>query len=725
MKRLLIVIALAFLATFAVNAEDFSWKAKWISKQESQSTTNTWIAFRKKVTLDNVPKSLVARIGVDTKYWLWINGKMVVFEGGLKRGPAPGDGYYDKVEIAPYLQSGDNVISVLVCFFGKNGFSHQSSGTCAMIFDAEAPGVEILSDRTWEATADPAYLTAGGSVPNHRLAENNILYDARKFPKEWYKGEDPKRLGGALELGFAPGEGPLGRLVERPVPLWKDYGLKKYVSVRQSGDTVYCRLPYNCQFTPYLKVDSKAGVLIRMQTDHDVVTGEPCVHAEYLTCDGVQDYENLGWMSGEVMKYIVPSGVKVLEFKFRETGYDTDFSSSFTCDDEFLNTYWQKARRTLYLCMRDTYYDCPDRERAQWWGDEVNELNEAFFALSRSADKLACKGILELAAWQKPDGSMYAPIPTGNYYKELPFQILDAVGWYGFHNYYFYSGDSSFVAPVYDRLHKYLHEVWKFDADGMPIYRDGDWDWPDAGEHQDKYAMLPMWYYLALKGELSFAQMLGKTSDVAEIKAMMENISKVFNSRYWNGSAYITPGFTDAPDDRVQALAVISGVAPSDRYPALKKIFSERYNATTFMFPYVLDALCIMGEPEMAQDRMKKMYPTVMKDDCSTLYEHWHYEGTCNHAWAGGGIIIMGRKFAGIEPLAPGFRRFKVAPQMGYLKHIETTVDTNYGFIKVTLDRKGKRIKASITVPAGTSAEVPLSNGKTVKLSPGTHSVKI
>ena len=31
--------------------------------------------------------------------------------------------------------------------------------------------------------------------------------------------------------------------------------------------------------------------------------------------------------------------------------------------------------------MRDSYMDCPDRERAQWWGDVVNALGEAFYAL--------------------------------------------------------------------------------------------------------------------------------------------------------------------------------------------------------------------------------------------------------------------------------------------------------------------------------------------------------
>lgn len=51
---------------------------------------------------------------------------------------------------------------------------------------------------------------------------------------------------------------------------------------------------------------------------------------------------------------------------------------SFACDDDFYNELWKRSARTLYITMRDNYMDCPDRERAQWWGDEVNELGEAF-----------------------------------------------------------------------------------------------------------------------------------------------------------------------------------------------------------------------------------------------------------------------------------------------------------------------------------------------------------
>lgn len=46
---------------------------------------NTWIAFRKDIVLDKVPRQAIASIAADTKYWLWINGEPVVFEGAQAR----------------------------------------------------------------------------------------------------------------------------------------------------------------------------------------------------------------------------------------------------------------------------------------------------------------------------------------------------------------------------------------------------------------------------------------------------------------------------------------------------------------------------------------------------------------------------------------------------------------------------------------------------------------
>lgn len=342
---------------YSMNAASSSpWKAHWISSEHTQSMPNTWLAFRKTVKVSAIPQTLIARIAADSKYWLWINGKMVVFEGGLKRGPSPFGTYYDKVDIAPFLVSGDNTIAVLLWHFGKNGFSHLNSGTAALLFDAEASGIDILSDIDWECKTYDAYQNTEAPFPNYRLSESNIRFDARLDMKGWNQPDYGKQLSTSCNIVAVPGSAPFGMLVERPIPMFKDYGLKNYVNIRKSasGDTLFCRLPYNCQATPYLKVEAEAGKTIRMQTDDYMIGDAPSVRAEYITREGLQEYESYGWMNGNEIRYVIPEGVKVVEVKYRESGYDTEFNGHFSCSDPYYTELWKRAARTLYITMRDT-----------------------------------------------------------------------------------------------------------------------------------------------------------------------------------------------------------------------------------------------------------------------------------------------------------------------------------------------------------------------------------
>lgn len=115
-------------------------------------------------------------IAADSKYWLWINGKEVIFEGSLKRGPSSESSYYDKVEIAPYLKKGNNKIAVLLWHFGKEGFSHKNSGRSGLIVRSEL----INSDSSWKSRIYDAFGSMGEPLPNFRLAESSLLFDANK-----------------------------------------------------------------------------------------------------------------------------------------------------------------------------------------------------------------------------------------------------------------------------------------------------------------------------------------------------------------------------------------------------------------------------------------------------------------------------------------------------------------------------------------------------------------
>lgn len=722
-RQIGLVLAAVLLLTAARPMAAGQWQARWISRAYCSGDSNTWIAFQKKVSLDAVPAQLPAKIAADSKYWLWINGEMAVREGGLKRGPAPGDGYYDTLDIAPYLKPGQNVISVLVWYFGRSGFSHMGSGVPALLFEAVGDGVSILSDDSWDACQHFAYGEASGKKPNYRLSESNVRYSATLFKKDWYKGS-AKKMGSAYELAIEPGQPPFGRLLPRPVPLWKDYGLRDYEEVRRSGDTLICRLPYNAQFSPYMELQSRAGRIVKLATDHDVVTGAKCLHGEYLTANGSQSYEHLPWLNGQYMYYIAPKDVTITKVQYRETGYDCAFSGYFRCDDPLLNDYWQKAQRTLYICMRDTWMDCPDRERAQWIGDEVHEMAEAVYALSPSSAALARKGFLEFARWQAPDGGLYAPVPCSNWFRELAQQSLAAAGWFGFRDFWFYTGDDAFAAEVFPALHRYLHGAWTLDADGLPVERTKGWNWADAGRDIDKTALLHPWYYLALKGERDLALLLGDAACAAEDEALMARIKESYNRLYWNGSCYKTPAYDGPADDRVQAMAAVSGLADADKYPALLKVLDERREAETYIMRWVLEAYYVMGRPDMALERLRSYIPEVT-DSCSTLWEHRGRQNSCNHAWSGHGIIQCGSRIAGIEPVKPGFREFSVSPRMAGLKHVEAGLETAFGMIEVVLDRKGRRINAVISVPEGTTALVKDTRGRQERLPAGKHKLVI
>lgn len=682
----------------------------------ADKNVNQWSCFRKVVALGKAPKKASARIAVDSKYWLWINGEQVVFEGQLKRGPTPNDTYYDEIDLLPYLKKGDNTIALLAWYFGKQGFSHKSSGKSGLIFDAEIDGKALLSDASWKARIHPAFSTAPGEVPNKRLPESNLRFDAQKDLNGWQMpGFDDSAWPVAYEYGNPPCA-PWNQLVLRPIPLWKDFGLKDYANASElpkvsTGKKIIAKLPYNAQVTPYLKIEGPAGKTIDLRMDNYKGGGPANIRAEYMTRGGVQEYESLGWMNGHEMHYTIPAGFKILALKYRETGYNAEFTGTFECDDDFLNRYRQKALRTLYITMRDTYLDCPDRERAQWWGDAVNELGEAFYALDPRANALAKKGILELMNWQREDGTIFSPVPAGNWHNELPMQMLNSVGYFGFWNYYLYSGDLETIRTVYPSVKRYL-ELWQLGEDGLVSPRKGDWTWGDWGKNKDMTILYNGWFYLALKGQKLMAEAVGETADIPAIEARMKSIEANFNKTFWNGKEYRSSDYKGQTDDRAHALAVVSGLAKPEQYSAIREVFKQQAHSSAYMEKYVGEALYQMRFEADAIVRTKKRFKNMVEHPYTTLWEDWRIGGsgggTINHAWSGGMLTLLSQYGAGIAPTKPGYETYHVLPQMGPLKQIKTVVPSVKGNIPLEIKNQPNAFSIQLVSPKGTTATVGL-----------------
>ena len=724
MSRLIILLYFAFLFTdgFSQNTE---WNAKRITAVEDQNESNSWLDFKKNINLEKIPAKAVAQIACDSKYWLWMNGELAVFEGQLKRGPNPADTYFDEVDLTPFLKIGDNSIAVLVWYFGKDGFSHKSSGQAGLVFQCGALG--LVSDENWLARLDIAFEKTEKPQPNYRLSESNVRFDARFGNFEWIRiGTKTAGFDSAKVVGNAE-SAPWNKLVKRPIPLWKDFGLKSFVNQTRRGDTIICELPYNAQFTPYIKLNAKEGQKITLATDNYFwFNGSTDIlRAEYITSQGIQEYESLGWLNGHKLYCIFPKGVNIIDIKYRETGYATEFVGRFECSDPFFNRLWQKAARTLYVTMRDNYMDCPDRERAQWTGDAVNESGETFYALSPSSHALSRKWLHEIADWQRPDSSLYGPVPSGNWDKELPCQVLSTIGNYGLWNYYRYTGDIQTIQYMYPFIRRYL-AIWEPDSRGTMKFRAGGWPWGDWGEERDMLLIYNLLYYMAVDGMHNMAGELGKLADAVKYAEFLSQFKKSFNEQFWTGNAYRDPEYKGKTDDRTQALAVVSGIASRDKYPALLNTFLTEEHASPYMEKYVFEAMMQMGFPDEAMSRHKKRFGDMVNDNrFTTLFEGWRFgkeaigDGTVNHAWSGGGLTILSQYVCGIAPLESGFSTFQIMPQPGNLKEASAIIESVKGVIKSSYKKLPSGFEIKVSVPKSTTAVigVPSMNVKRIKLN--------
>ena len=290
----------------------------------------------------------------------------------------------------------------------------------------------------------------------------------------------------------------------------------------------------------------------------------------------------------------------------------------------------------------------------------------------------------------------------GKHASELPSQSLHAISDHGILlPYYLHTGDLAPVRMAYPAIINYL-KLWKTKDDGLVEARRGNWHWFDHLRNQDKTVMENCWYYAALKAARQMADLVGADGDHDWLDGRITAIEESFDQAFWKPDGYQA----DTLDERANALAVVFGLAGKDKYPVIRKILNAQENGTPYMEAYVLEALFMMGHADDAFSRMKKRYEGMVAADTTTLWEDFSGVGTRNHAWSGAPLSLLCKYGAGIAPMTPGYETYQVLPQMGPLKHIQTTVPSVKGDIAVELRNEPDVFTMNLTSPEGTTAMV-------------------
>jgi len=675
-------------------------KAKVIWGNESKK--NTWMCFRKNIILSEIKKTNILNIEVDTKYWLYLNGSLVVREGGLNRESVIGSGYYDQLDISGYLKKGLNSICILVWYWGVSGRNNVDSKQPGL--RVECDNLSLFSDDSFLAKRHISYIEPDEPRPSYLYGGHDICYKSDQDFEGWFLPEYEDADWESANICESP---VWGEPVKRPVPFHKFSQLlafEKIISNCQSTKNVVtyeCILPYACQLNPYLKIIGNGEEKITIYTDRYIVNGGPGDpnkyrghKIEYITKKGEQCFESFNWIFGEKVYYIMPESVKILELGYRESGYNCEISGEFKCDDERINILVEKCSRTLYVCMRDNYMDCPDRERGQWIGDVSSQIPQTFYCLSRSADYLSEKAIMDFLNFRK-DRVIYGNVPGVNY-GELPSQSLNAISDVGLiMDYYRFSGKKEIIEKSYDAARDYLL-LWSINKNGLVKPRKGSWAWFDHLENQDKIILENMWYYLALKSAIKMAEICERYGEIKEYESRALGIEKAIEN-YWTGNCYKS---TEIPDDRANGMILISGICPENRTEKIIELLKTTYFATPYMEYYILEGMCKKGYCNEAVERIIERYDGLINNENSTLWEDFHILGTRNHAWSGGPLTILYRYVAGIYPLEPGMKFISIMPSKTKLNRIDACMEISDGILEVSIRYEEKWFMISVKSPS-------------------------
>ena len=639
--------------------------AKWI--WASTTSANSYVAFRKTFSLDEVPEEAVANIAAESKYYLWLNEELAVLDGASKRGATPYDSFYEQVDLTDYLKQGENTLVILVSYNDRGGNSSVDPGKAGLLFQMQAGDQAIVSDSSFKANRLRAYRNQGllgADWPNYSqssmLAEWNVYYDARESVGDYTAADFDDSSWEDATVVCEAGAQPFNDTYLSVIPLMKfdeEYTFleSEYIGQKLAQDTtITIDLPENMQFSPYFELTAESsGLRFTYYTNTLTSQGIDSFRDDYVTAEGAQAYESLPWRSGSQLIIEAPAGITFTKIGYRRSGYDSERSGSFVTENEDVNTLWEKAVNTLLICMRDTYMDCPERERSPYIGDAANQIGETFYSLDENSWAMTKKTILNIIGWTKTDNCipLRSPSLAAN---ENPVQTLNFL--VSVYEYLLYTGDEETVRLFYPVAVNYL-KLWDLNEDGSIVYRNGTFMWVDWGDGADAEVLQNCWYYYALSSTQKLAKALDISTDEAFFTERIQKVAAGFEKfkkqgGYSSGTAY---------DDRANAMAVVSGLADEDMYDEILNILTTTYGASPYMEKFVEEALCMMGEYDACLTRMLTRYQPMIDDKDSTLWELWEKDaGTINHGWTGGSLTVLSKYFGGISPESAGYESYSI-----------------------------------------------------------------
>ncbi|WP_241910416.1 family 78 glycoside hydrolase catalytic domain [Pseudotamlana carrageenivorans] len=614
----------------------------------------------------------------------------------------------------------------------------------------------IISDESWKGTTNGPIRLAG--------IYDGEIYDANFEIPDWNTATFDDRSWELVEVETISRDVKLAP--KRHHTVKNQQVLKDAEIVSVDENSAVFNLKQNMVGVPKVKVPMKKGDTLKIRFSEMLLKDHTFYTKNYRSAKSTDYY--IAAKDG-VVEYVAKFTFHGFQF-VELSGYDknakpesswvqgivqhSDFekNGTFTSSHDKLN----QLQSNITWGLRDNFFDiptdCPQRdERLGWTGDAqviaptslFNYDTHAFWtAWLQSLRENQSEHESGLVPWIVPDVLQInrASPGWGDAVVLIPWNIYNI------------TGDKRVLKENFEAAKKWIgfYKSKIEDKEFIPKMRSfGDWLQPyptktgKGGNSGDTSKELIITAYFAHSSLLvsKMAGILGHSKDEKEYYDLHKNIAGVFRDTFFDKNGKVK----NVKETQTSYLLAIyfDLLKPETKIKAQKHLLEEIKKADyhlgtgfigTPILPKVLDD---MGEIDlMYKILFKETYPSwfySINQGATTMWERWNSysqaEGynpqsmnSLNHYAYGAIGQWMYERIAGIAPLAPGYKKIKIAPLPNdRLTSAAASINTPYGLASTSWKKDKETFILDVVIPPNTTAEITVPNASIESVTVNGH----
>ena len=673
---------------------------------------------------------------------MFANGRSV------STGPAQSDlanWRFESVDLAPYLQAGNNVLAAVVWNGGIARPMAQISHRTGFILQSDDPANQVVNTgNTWKVMEDSAYgqIVYKDNDPrfqwNYYVAGPGERVDAARYPWGWeqlafddstwlpasqidhgaptgveshqrwllkprtvpFLTEDPQRFqrvaraeGVEVAQEFVKGSAPIRIPANSKATVLLDQGTLTvgYPVLRLSGGNgAQVHLTYSEAL-----YDSKGQKGNRNQIEGKHVMGPEDV---FLPDGAEREYRplwtrNWRWVQLDIQTLAEPLVIEDVSSLL--CVYPAARVAVFESDSKELQPIWDAAWRTLALNAQETFISDIAWERMQYVAD--TKVQSLTWLNLTGDDRLVRLAIEDFDASRVPFGLTQSRYPA-NLEQFIPTFSLYWVSMV--HDHWMYRDDDEFTRQFLPGIGNVLG-WWERQVKTRGD-REVPWSW-SSNANADK-----LLFSLTLNESAELFEHFGENQEAAHYRQLAAEINReTYASQFDPQRGLLRDKPERAYTQEVNTLAVLADAVPRDAQRDLMERMLKDPSAvqsapSDFMFfrYYFGRALRKTGLGDRYIESLGP-WENMMRDGMTTLGEQAQNPRSECHPWGTSPAFEFLSTVAGIEPASPGFRTVRIEPSLGSLQHVHARMPHPLGPIEVWLDRSGDGLRARVSLPPG------------------------